>query len=315
MKRIPIFPVVLTAVVAFAWIALSELQVAFSADDAPPADSASAESDSHASPSRDAITLLREARNRLFERTSVRATLQETVSMGDRKFRASGSYVAGIFPKLRLEFDVQVGQTTGKLLEVCDGTLLWTEQSLATEDGKKPTVLVSRTVIDEVLAAVSNSDDNPEALLIAGLGMGGVPALLAALERSMTFEALKTDEADGRKFSIIQGRWNTDYQTRFTVKNEKSLPSYVPDRVRIYIDDETLFPTRILYLKAVPEHPKQYRALLSLEFSDIQLDGPVSEENFRYVPPLNVETRDRTSEFKDLIERANQKSATQDATP
>ncbi len=235
--------------------------------------------------------------------------------MGDRKFRASGSYIAGEFPKLRLEFDVEVGKTKGTLREICDGNLLWTEQTLETIGGQEPTVQVSRTVIEDVLQAVAQSGNHPEAMLIAGLGVGGVPALLAALERAMTFEAMKADEADGRPFSVIQGRWNDDYLSRFGGTGDKALPDYVPDRVRIYIDQETLFPTRILYLKQVTTQEgtaaeKKYRSLLSLEFSEIVLDGPVSEEDFRYQPRGDIETRDRTKEFLDMIQRATQSTET-----
>ncbi|MCA9077568.1 MAG: hypothetical protein KDA93_21260 [Planctomycetaceae bacterium] len=311
--------VVLTSAIAgFAGL-LTDLN-RVSADDAGAASAEVSTESAASAPSNEAVALLRQSRNELFARKSVRAKLQETVSMGDRKFRASGSYTAGQFPKLRLEFDVEVGKTTGTLKEICDGSLLWTEQAIKSADDEAPTVQVSRTVIDDVLSAVAESGDNPEALLIAGLGVGGVPALLAGLERAMVFEALKSDQAGGREYSVIQGRWNDVYLTRFGGAGGRPLPNFVPDRVRIYIDQETLFPTRVLYLKQIAdeqgaETSRKYRSMLSLEFSEIVLDGPVSEEDFRYLPPTDVETRDRTKEFLDLIEQANRSAETAGETP
>lgn len=324
MKRIPILTAVVltTAIAGFSGL-LSDLN-RVSADDAGAETTGFASSDATGSETDAvadrAVELLRKARNELFLRKSVNAQLHETVSMGDRQFRASGRYLAGENLKLRLEFNVEVGETKGTLLEVCDGNLLWTEQSIGTTGGGEPTVQVSRMVIGDVRAAAADSGDTTEALLLAGLGMGGVPALLAALERSMVFEALKSDEADGRAFSVIQGRWNDEYLARFGGTGGRPLPNFVPDRVRIYIDEETLFPTRILYLKQVPgdqgaSGERKYHSMLSLEFSEIVLDGPVSEEDFRYVTPTDVETRDRTREILDLIERTNQSAQTAGETP
>lgn len=316
MKRIPILTAVLLTAVTSGFIGLARLQSSAKADDATVIGDSAPASTNPNQESEEAVELIRESRDRLFGRKSVRATLHETVSMGDRKFRATGSYVAGDFPKLRLEFDVEVGKTKGTLREICDGSLLWTEQTLQTDGAKEPTVQVSRTVIEDVLQAVAQSGNHPKALLIAGLGVGGVPALLAALEEAMVFEAKATEDVDGHSFHVIQGRWNDDYLARFGGARGKPLPDYVPDHARLYIDQETLFPTRILYLKQVTGNDtepgaRKYKALLSLEFSDIVLDGPVNEENFRYRPPGDIETRDRTKEFLDMIEKATQSEGTE----
>lgn len=42
--------------------------------------------------------------------------------------------MSGAFPKLRLSFDIAVGKTTGTLLEVCDGQVLWTVQEVQVAD-------------------------------------------------------------------------------------------------------------------------------------------------------------------------------------
>ncbi len=264
-----------------------------------------------------AVELLQKSRDGLFTRRSVSANLREKVAIAGSTFQASGTYQAGLFPKLRLSYEIEVGKTTGTLLEVCDGQLLWTVQEIRAADSEEPTVKVSRTVIDEVLKANDESGIIPETNLIAGMGVGGLPALLASLERSMTFDAIKEAEHDGQPYSVIQGHWNDDFLARLGGADGKLLPAYVPDRVRIYFDQQTLFPTRILYLKKAPaEERLPYRLLLSLEFSDIVLDGPVSEEQFNYVRNKDeLDVENRTSKIVKLIEAAREKAADDENTP
>jgi hypothetical protein len=250
-----------------------------------------------------ALKVLQDARYRLvYERRSVQATLRETVSMGARRFRGEGTYIAGPYPKLRLELSLDVGGTRGQLLEVCDGTILWTVQQIATPNSAAPEVQVARTVISDVTEALESTMDVPETFLIAGLGVGGLPALLASLERSMTFEAMRELEEEGRKFTVIQGRWSDEYLDRLTGGQEDvQLPAYMPDHVRIYFDNQTQFPTRILYLRRSEPGASTFVPLLSFEFSDVVLDGPVDDELFLYTPGPDVKVRDRTGEYLKLI--------------
>jgi len=264
-----------------------------------------------------AVEILRKSRDTLLLRQSVSATLQEKVAIAGSRFQASGTYAAGEFPKLRLSFQVEVGDTTGSLLQVCDGQLLWTERRIRQRNQEKPSVNASRIVIDELLSALKDRRDVPEAVLIANLGMGGLPTLLAALERSMVFDKHKVAEHDGETYSVIQGRWNDDFRARLGGAGGKPLPAHVPDHVRIYFDQQTLFPTRVLYLKerASDTQLKTHQLLLSLEFSDVVFDGPVSEEQFRYTPPGGTQVENRTVKFIEMINAAEEQAGTAGETP
>lgn len=263
-----------------------------------------------------AVELLQKARETLvYNRASVSAKIREQVSIAGRACEASGTYEAGVFPKLRVAFEMEIGNSTGTLLEVCDGQLLWNVQEIRVAGSDTPTVKISRTVIADILGAWEENLDSPQAVLTAKLGVGGLPALLAALERSMVFDGVKIDEHGGQPYSVIQGRWNDEYRARFGGEG-KSLPEFVPDRVRIYLDQQTLFPTRILYLKeAPPEARLPFQLLLSLEFSDIVLDGPVDDDRFRYVPPDEAQVENRTSKILGLIEAAKKPAATSGGRP
>jgi hypothetical protein len=168
---------------------------------------------------------------------------------------------------------------------------------------------ITRTVIDQLLEA--ESPELPETLLIAHMGVGGLPALIAGLERSMTFDTQKVIEHEGERFTVIEGRWNDGYLARFGVEEGAPLPAYVPDRVRIYFHKETLFPSRILYRKRVTVESQlsEYRTLLSLEFSNVVLDEPVSNEQFLWVPPNGAQVENRTTEYLELIKAIKEQAA------
>ena len=313
MKSLPILTVLIVSLCALAWTGhVSPHLIPFAAadDESQTTDEKEDTADSptgEATPTEDekAIALIEESRHQLLDGWgSVQAKLRETVSMGPRRFRGEGTYIAGRFPKLRLSMGMEVGDTQGQLLEVCDGTILWTVQEINT-GGEQPDVQVARTVISDVIEAQADTADVPETYLIMGLGVGGLPALLASLQRSMTFEAVREIEEEGQSFSVIQGRWSDEYLSRLTGGDGKvELPDYMPDHVRIYFDAKTKFPTRILYLRRVEPGSGPFRALLSLEFSDVVLDAPISEEQFQYTPPSTVKVRDRTAEYLKMLDEA-----------
>ncbi|MFG0333287.1 MAG: outer membrane lipoprotein carrier protein LolA, partial [Maioricimonas sp. JB049] len=270
----------------------------------------------------EARRLLTAARDRLFQYSSVQARIAEQVSFPGRKFNAQGTYIAGPFPALRLEYEVQVGQTTGKLLQVCDGQILRTRREIgqvggdtasaagAVSDSARSTIQVTRRDIQQILRATQHRQQVPEAVLAAELGLGGLPALLAAIEKSMTFDAIRTEEFDGRNYRVIQGKWSDAFMTTLNEQLRTGVPGmqqFIPDRIRIYLDDENLFPGRILYLKESSDDGQRrtYRPLLSLEFRDVVINAPVDPDTFRYQAPPGVDEVDETKEYLKLIEGAD----------
>jgi hypothetical protein len=262
-----------------------------------------------------AAKLLRDARDRLYARESVKATLVERSTLGNRRFSAEGRYVSGRFPRLRLEYRVRVGDSEGILTEVCDGQVLRTSKEIrrTREPGSnaptaKPTeIQVTRKDVEKILHATELGDVPPEAVLQAELSLGGVPTLLASLERTMQFDARRQEVYQNRPFIVIQGHWKNEYLQKLQKQLGQSLQAFtpfMPEEVRIYFDEETLFPMRILYLKQATEQPKTFRAILSLEFTDVELDQPVDPQEFRYVPPREVDVPevDETALYLKAIE-------------
>ena len=250
----------------------------------------------------EAAEFLDRVRQELQTHQSVKADLSQNVSIGDQQFKVTGQYLSfgnsttGM--KLKLNYLVVPDQgAEGEMLEVCDGKELWTVLTLP----GSPKRVTHRNVLQIQKAALAaNQKGIPESALNVELGLGGLTALLASLERTMEFDAMKQEEVDGHQRTIIQGRWKKEVVQRFPKGKDDSLPVFVPDLVRLYVDSQTLFPERLLYLKKQPEK-KALRPLLNLEFRNVELDAPVNEKEFEFLIPPDVVPEDVTKMYVDRI--------------
>jgi len=248
----------------------------------------------------DAAEFFEQVRQELQTHQSVKADLSQTVSIGEQQFKITGQYLSSGHSadgmKLMLNYTVVPDQgVTGKILEVCDGKELWTVLTLP--DSKRVTL---RNVMQIQKAAAAASKKNiPDSTLNAELGLGGLTALLASLERSVDFDVIKQEQSDAGPRTIIQGHWKKEILERFPKGKDNSLPAFVPDLVRLYVNAETLFPEKLLYLKRQPES-KKLRPLVNLEFRNVELDTPVDDAAFKIEIP-DIVPEDITKLYLDRI--------------
>jgi hypothetical protein len=255
--------------------------------------------------------LLESARDKLYDYQSVRAKLTERASFGTRRFTAEGEYIAGVFPQMWLEYHVTVGGSHGRMLEVCDGTILFSEKEIrpaGTEsvNSEDVQIQVTRKDVKQIFDATGGvADSSPETVVQAELSLGGLPTLLASLQRTMVFDAIKEDVYQDKPYTILHGRWKTEYLEQLGTQMgqaAQALATFMPDRVRVYLDGETQFPTRILYLKQASVEPVTYQAIMALEFTDVVLNEEIDPQKFRYVPPSGVNVVDETGVYLKMIE-------------
>jgi hypothetical protein len=326
MQRLPSLPkaVLLVAIVL---AALQLTNVAKGLQE-PPAATPPAESAPAPVADADAEALIKAARERLAKWKSIQAKVVQRVSIGDRKFEASGRFFAGEFPRLRLEFEVKVGNTTGKLLEVCDGQVLHVERRIedakpaaATSEAKPASdktaapIESTRRDVQRILRAASDAEGAALSMHAADIGLGGVSALLASLERTMVFDSLREETHDGQTFRIVQGQWNPKVLNELNAKLgglSQQLAGFLPERVRIDFEADSLFPVRILYLKLASVERRAYRPMLSLEFHDVEFDAELPPDTFIYRVPAGTQQKDDTDQFVQLL-KASQQPAGQPA--
>jgi hypothetical protein len=292
MKTLPILTLVLSAALTISW--------AFAADSDPPT-AASTPQTAEEKPVQKsveaAVALLKQSRDRLIDYQPIKATVVEKVAIGNRKFTVSGNYLRGKNLRLRMEFQLQVGGATGSLLEICDGQVLWTRQTI---DDR---TTLTRRDVGKILEAALDNPRISQNLLVADLGLGGLSGLLASLQRTIAFQSLKDEKIGEHTFQVIEGGWSEGFTAQLLPEGgdtQARLPEYIPDRVRVYFD-ENLFPRRFLYLKAVPDSG-DFRPMVSLSFDDVVLRAPVDNTDFLFTPDDDVEERrDVTNDYLEQL--------------
>ncbi|SFI47834.1 hypothetical protein [Planctomicrobium piriforme] len=320
MKKLPTLTVALMVLGFVGWRAAGALAW----QESPPAEQkkateAAAEKELKTSDP-EAVELITQARNRLFERHSVQATMSQLVTLGSYKFRSAGNYAAAAGFRYRLEYRVQLGDLEGQFLEVCDGQVLHTRRQIGAANSglisvTKPEIELSRRDIQKIRReALGIKDSNPgtdlsDALRAAEIGIGGLPAILAMLERTLILDPVRPQTVEGREFLVLQGRMRPDRQSELLAglgPAAGQVAGFMPDLVRVYVNRETLFPEKFLYLKKSGGEQNAFRPIVTVEFTDILLDQPIAEGQFVYMAPPGLEEKDETAQYLENMRQAAQ---------
>lgn len=289
--------------------------------------------------SKTAVELVAKALKTLKSYSAVSANIRESVVMGTRRFTAKGSYVQSTGNQLRMELEVgdfeqlarkktepKAGATDdakaetstktkkqNAVLHVCDGRFLWTEW---TTNGKSRIDLRNIQEIGKELAG-----DEPKALeeLMGTLGVSGVPGLVAALQSRMVFNSSAEKTIDGVDYFVVQGRWSrAQFQAMLMqgrpsrqefeamMAGQKPLPGYIPEYVRLFFEKKTMFPRRIMFLKQPQRNVMQARPMVTMDFSDVVLNGEVDAAQFRFKPPTGKTPDDLTQQIIQALKAQKQ---------
>jgi hypothetical protein len=265
---------------------------------------------------------LKRAREQLLKATSVSATIVETIALGDKNFKAEGKYLQQTSSRpnewnMRLELVIKTGEMGGSLLEVCDGELLWTRTEIdfgkkRERRDRKETTLTRRNVAEIMSAARRLGDPQHETTLIATFGLGGMPALIAAIEKDMKFSPeMREETLRNRPVLVLSGTWTEAFSAIIRGGAGQGapslLPALVPDSVHLSIDRETGIPHRVVYLKKIPGRNVQ-RPMLTLDFLDVALNEPINGRDFEYEPPAGVPVVEQTKAFVDMLSGSESKT-------
>jgi len=254
-------------------------------------------------PAAAAAKTLKQARTALDSFHSIQAEIRQTIVVGNRRVKAHGRYFQLSKLKRRIELEIKLGThqnaTTGSLLQVSNGQTLWTQQRIGNKPGELPRV--TRRNVRQILNTAKEQESISEAVLVQELGMGGLPGLLASLEKAMTFSSVEQETIKGKTFTVLKGTWNKELMELFKRpaqgKPAGRLPQHVPDAVHIYLDPaHKMFPRRILYWK----HDLRRDVLspmLTIDFTNIKLNVALDESLFEYQEPEKVIVQDITDEY------------------
>ena len=245
-------------------------------------------------------SLLAKSRKKLLNQP-YRAKIHETITVGGRQIDAEGFFVQGPNLQMRMQIAFEAAGMKARLLQVCDGDIVNTEQQLGEE------IRLTRRDVQQILNAATRSGAIGQNRVIVELGVGGVAGLLASLERNMDFAEPKEEIIDGETFQVLEGTWNEQYQAKFKANplTAKQLPQHLPQTVRIYLDS-TLFPRRIRYLKEQGED-KILMPLVTLDFNDIAWLSPddlaKQADLFRYEAPEGIFPKEVTNQYIEMLQK------------
>ena len=238
-------------------------------------------------------TLMKTAAAEMDLHQSVSAKLRQQIDLFRHQLVGSGTYQQrgrGDAMLLRMELKIQVADRVSSLLQVCDGHSFWVHQDLF--DG--PTL--GRINLDRVRAArqVQPATSEPPGIWPA---LGGLPKLLRNLDDSFFFTTVSETRLDRVPVWSMQGSWEREKLIDMLPDQKDAilagradfskLMDHLPDRVRILLGRDDLFPYRIEYWRNVTKKGEKTgtpRLLVVMELFEIQLDGALDARLFVYQP-------------------------------
>ena len=244
--------------------------------------------------------VLRQCRDKMAQYTAFKADIIEKVSVpqqsaagAERTITAAGSYLQGKALQLRLEFQVELAGTKGSLLQICDGQILWSQHNVA------ELVSITRRDVKAILDA-ARAANAPQAALITEIGLGGLNGMLASIETSMDLKHVGSETIDGRAVTLVEGTWNKAFKDLW---KGQEFPPFVPDVVRVYIDQEQQFPRRVVYTRDA-SRGKPVRPILVLDFTNVSVNAAVKDNDFLFVPPDTPAPVDVTKNYVTRYQQA-----------
>lgn len=289
--------------------------------DESPATAARATDDQPTSVSQDdvpaATQLMADVREKLDSLDSLSCDLHETILLSGMKISAAGRYLQTSGNRFRLEFrlmpavgasnqnaepvklesdipDDAVREARGALTQVSDGAVLYSYIENGTD------IRVTRRNISDVLKAAAEVSNYEESRAVQDLGLGGLKTLFARFENTMDFSKVRREIVGGMQLLVVNGRWNARIRKDlFQLPEDVDVipQEFIPDYVRIYIDEATRLPRRIQYLKRSqnPEQ-KQVRPIVTLDLRQIVLNEKLDDSLFVFETPEGVVEEDVTEQ-------------------
>jgi hypothetical protein len=257
--------------------------------------------------------LVAEAATRVMAEPAVAAELRYKVDAFGHQLIGTGSYLQlgqGAEKLLRLDLKMQVGDRPATLQEIRGEDYYWIRRAVPPSAATLGRVDLRQLRQSLARSAGAATDVMPQGGWIM---LGGLPSLLAALDRNFTFAAPRPDELKFTASSgqveqlpiwIVTGRWKEDRLAALAGGDpaKKGLPEQLPTRVEIVLGRTEqvlpLFPYRITYWRdpqavgqsnapsyeGAADAPTAPRELLSLEFFNVSRKGNIDPREFVYSP-------------------------------
>ena len=138
------------------------------------------------------------------------------------------------------------------------------------------------------------------------------PRLLRGLQAAFQFTSAQPGHVGELAVWKIEGGWRPEHLVKLLPKEKTRieqgrpvdlglLPEHLPDRVVLLVGQEDGFPYRIDYCRDAAAKKRRFAAkaghtLMTIEFFEVALDGPIDARQFFYNPGT-AEKSDETENF------------------
>ncbi|WP_165245085.1 LolA family protein [Paludisphaera soli] len=286
-------------------------------------------------PPTEAELIVDEAIKKVAAVKAVSADLLQDVKMLGQKFQIKGRYLKAPSSKIYLRLDVSgLPGSAGTMLQVCDGDVLWDYQKILTAESYRK--LSVKPILQRLDAP--EIDKTLREQILSSLGFAGPEALLAGVRKAVKFDQKEEGELDGKAVWIVKGGWRD--RTGLVVPNQGPvpgvglLPPYIPSFATLYLDKQNGWPykldlrgrnsTALIDTRKTGIDGKKIGAKSSIErqdpselvlvYSNVQFDPALSDAEFAFQAPPNVQPEDNTEIILKSLDQAIEFQAMQKRT-
>ncbi|WP_165065170.1 LolA family protein [Paludisphaera rhizosphaerae] len=285
---------------------------------APPATPADPTASPAEAPPTEAERLIDDAIKKVAAVKTVSAALTQDVKMLGQKFQVKGRYLKGTGSRIYLDLDV-VGLpgAQGRMLQVCDGAVLWNYQKLLDVQSYRK---ISLNPVLQRLQSPELDRAGREQILYS-LGVAGPEALLTNIRKTVRFDHKEEGEFNGRPVWVVQGGWRDRGGVPAPAPGRPGpqvgrLPPYIPSHATLTLDQATGWPHK-LELHGNPDIgnfdtravgldgqrigskssiEKQQPSEFVLVYTDVKFDPTLTDADFPLPSPPEAEIKDETDE-------------------
>jgi hypothetical protein len=188
---------------------------------------------------------------RVMER--IAAKIDMDVDMLNQKFKLEGNYFKDTGHRIRLQLNlIGLGDTNSKMLQVCDGKVLWDfQQVLSMQSYRKREIQPILKKLED-----PNLNESFRIMITSNMGFGGPEAMLLGLKKAIAFDQMSDEKLDGMDVVVLRGSWVD--RTNLLGPNERQLPptaplpSYIPANVAVYVGKLDGWPYKIEMIGRAP---------------------------------------------------------------
>jgi len=280
-----------------------------------------------AEPATDAEKALDDAIKKVAALKSVAADFTQAVDLLGQHFELRGRYLKAPDYRIYLKLSVfGLGDTSGDMLQICDGSTLWDFQQILKTDRAYTRLDVAK-ILRKVDSPEFNADLRKQAL--QRIGFTGPESLLVGLRNALRFYHKDADTVDGKAVWVLRGEWK-DLASLIgpmqqPMRPDAPLPPYIPSLAQVWIGQEDGWPYRVWLEGRQPSILEDVREVgydgkklgakgnakrvevskVLLNYTNVKLNSELDKNTFAFTAPADAPVMDGTDQFLISLEQAS----------